>query len=378
MGVEISEVHSRKELKQFMVFPNKLYAGSPYYVPPLIHEEMAVFSEKKNPVFENAEARLFLARRDGRIVGRIAAIISHIANEKYGTKNMRFGWFDFIENYGVAAALLQAAESWGRGKGMETITGPHGFNDFDKWGMLIEGFDTVPTFSSYYNYPYYVDYAEKYGFQKDADAFEYRVRNLLTTPFPPRYAEMAERLMERKGYSVLEFKNRKELMSRAGEIFDLLEEAYADLYGVVPLTANQRGYYAKKYFPYLDPDLVQVVVNKENEVIGVLVALPNLSEGLQKAKGKLLPFGLIRLLLTVRKTKLVDFILAAVRKGYRCRGVDVVMGYAMYKAVLKRGFEEGESNPELEANKQVRAEWQITDHVMTRRRRIFKKQIPPA
>jgi hypothetical protein len=141
----------------------KLYAGSAYYVPPLVPEEIAVFSPK-NPVFENAEAKLFLARRDGQIVGRIAAIISHIANEKFGAKNIRFGWFDFIEDYAVAEALLKRAEEWGRSRGMQTITGPQGFNDFDKWGMLVEGYDTVPTFSSYYNYPYYVDYMDRYGF----------------------------------------------------------------------------------------------------------------------------------------------------------------------------------------------------------------------
>lgn len=378
MDLNIAEVLSKKDLKQFMVFPNNLYAGCPYYVPPLVHEEMAVFSKKKNPVFENAEARLFLARRDRRIVGRIAAIISHIANEKFQTKNMRFGWFDFIEDYDVAAALLSTAEDWGRANGMETITGPHGFNDFDKWGMLIEGYETVPTFSSYYNYPYYVHFTEKYGFQKDADAFEYRIKNLQTTPFPQRYAEMAQRIMKRKGYSLLEFKNRKELMRWAPHVFDLLEEAYADLYGVVPLTPNQRNYYAKKYFPFLDPDLSQIVVNKDNQIIGLFIGLPNLSEGLQKAKGKLLPFGLIRLLRAARKTKTIDFILAAVRKGYRCHGVDVIMAHAMHNACIKRGFEQGESNPELEANPQVRAEWQVTDHVMTRRRRIYKKQIPPA
>jgi GNAT superfamily N-acetyltransferase len=374
MALEIAEVQSKRDMKKFMLFPMQLYAGSPYYVPPLIHEEIGVFSPK-NPVFENAEAKLFLARRDGRIVGRLAAIISHIANEKFNAKNMRFGWFDFIDDYAVAEALLKKAEDWGRTRGMRTITGPQGFNDFDKWGMLIEGYDTIPTFSSYYNHPYYVEFIERYGFVKEADAFEYRIKNLQTNPFSPRMIEMAERIRKRKGLSVLHFRNRKEMSARAGEIFDLLEEAYADLYGVVPLTPNQRAYYIEKYFPVLVPDLAKVVVNSENKIIGVVVAMPNLSTALRKANGRLFPFGIVHMLLAMRKPKLVDFVLAGVRKGYRGRGIDLIMGVELYTTLKKWGFEEGESNPELEANEAVRAEWQIIEHVQTRRRRIYKKDI---
>ena len=374
MAVNITEVNSKKDMKQFMLFPMKLYAGSPYYVPPLIHEEIGVFSPK-NPVFENAEAKLFLARRGGEIVGRIAAIISHIANDKYNAKNIRFGWFDTIEDYEAAAALLQTVETWGRSRGMETITGPQGFNDFDKWGMLIEGYETIPTFSSYYNYSYYVDFIERYGFIKEVDAVEYRIHNLSKNPFPPRLIEMAERIRQRKGYSVIRFRKRKDMLTRGDEIFALLEDAYADLYGVVPLTANQRAYYVKKYFPVLQPDLVKLVVNTENKIIGVFAAMPNLSKPLQKANGRLFPFGIVHLLLGMRKPKLVDFILAGVRKEYRGRGVDLIMAVEMYNTLVKWGFEEGESNPELETNAQVQAEWRIVDHVQTRRRRIYKKQI---
>ncbi|HUW61570.1 MAG TPA: hypothetical protein VMZ06_11230 [Candidatus Bathyarchaeia archaeon] len=374
MAVDITEVQSKKDMKQFMLFPMKLYAGSSYYVPPLIHEEIGVFSPK-NPVFENAEAKLFLARRGGQIVGRIAAIISHVANEKFKAKNIRFGWFDFIEDYEVAAALMQTTENWGRRRGMQTITGPQGFNDFDKWGMLVEGYDTIPTFSSYYNHPYYVDFVERYGFVKEADALEYRIHNLSKNPFPPRLIEMAERIRQRKGYSVVRFRKRKDLLSRGNEILDLLEETYTDLYGVVPLTATQRAYYVKKYFPVIPPDLVKLVVNKENKIIGVFAAMPNLSKALQKANGRLFPLGLVHLLLAMRKPKLVDFILAGVRKEYRGRGVDLIMAVEMYNSVVKWGFEEGESNPELETNEQVRAEWKIIEHVQTRRRRIYRKQI---
>jgi len=374
MAVDITEVQSKKDMKQFMLFPMTLYAGSSYYVPPLIHEEIGVFSPK-NPVFENAEARLFLARRGGQIVGRIAAIISHIANEKYNAKNVRFGWFDFIEDYEVAATLMQSVENWGRSRGLQTITGPQGFNDFDKWGMLVEGYDTIPTFSSYYNHPYYVDFVERYGFVKEVDALEYRIHNLSKNPFPPRLIEMAERIRQRKGYSIVRFRNRKDLLSRGNEILDLLEETYADLYGVVPLTVNQRAYYVKKYFPVIPPDLVKLVVNKENKIIGVFAAMPNLSKALQKANGRLFPFGLVHLLLAMRKPKLVDFILAGVRKEYRGRGVDLIMAVEMYNTLVTWGFEEGESNPELESNEQVKAEWRLVEHVQTRRRRIYKKQI---
>ncbi|MCX5770099.1 MAG: hypothetical protein NTZ09_07495 [Candidatus Hydrogenedentes bacterium] len=374
MAVDITEVQSKREMKQFMVFPMTLYAGSAYYVPPLIHEEIAVFSAK-NPVFENAEAKLFLARRGGKIVGRIAAIISHIANQKFNAKNIRFGWFDMVEDYEVAEALLRTAENWGRTRGMETITGPQGFNDFDKWGMLVEGYDTIPTFSSYYNHPYYVDYVERYGFVKEVDAVEYHIHNLCKNPFSPRLIEMAERIRLRKRYSIVRFRTRKELLSRGNEILDLLEETYTDLYGVVPLTANQRAYYVKKYFPVMVPDLVKLVINAENKIIGVLAGMPNLSKALQRAHGHLFPFGLVHLLLAMRKPKLVDFILAGVRKEYRGRGVDLIMGVEMYNTLAKWGFEEAESNPELESNEQVRAEWKLVEHAQTRRRRIYRKLI---
>lgn len=377
-SVEVTEVRSKKDLKKFVKFPMDLYADSPYYVPPLIRDEIDAFLPEKNPVFENAEAQLFLAVRGGKVVGRIAAIISLVANEKYNARNMRFGWFDVVDDYEVAAALFEAAEAWGRSRGMQTITGPQGFNDFDKEGMLIEGFESVPTIATYYNYPYYVDFVERYGFVKEADAIEYRILNLASKPLAPRLIEMAERLRERKGYRLLKFKNRKEMIARADEIFEVLEEAYDDLYGVVPLSPTQRQYYIKKFFNYLFPDLVKIVVNNENQVIGLFVALPSLSEGLQKAKGRLFPFGIFHLLLSIRRPKLVDFILAGVRKGYRGRGVDLVMAAEMYKTILKWGFLEGESNPELETNLQVRAEWRVVDHVMTRRRRIYKKAIGSA
>ena len=374
MALEIAEVQTKKEMKQFMLFPMRLYAGSAYYVPPLIHEEIGVFSPK-NPVFENAEAKLFLARRGGEIVGRIAGIISHIANEKFNVRNIRFGWFDMVEDYGVAAALMKTVEDWGRRQGMQTITGPQGFNDFDKWGMLVEGYDTVPTFSSYYNHPYYVDFTERYGFVKEVDALEFRISNISTNPFPPRLREMAERIRLRKGYSVVKFRSRKEMLTRADEIFGLLEETYADLYGVVPLTASQRAYYIKKYFPVLVPELVKLVINSDNKIIGIFAAMPNLSTALQKANGRILPFGLVHLLLAMRKPKLVDFILAGVRKEYRGRGVDLVMAVEMYNTLVEWGIQEGESNLELETNQQVQAEWRLVDHVQTRRRRIYKKQI---
>jgi hypothetical protein len=371
-AVRVAEVQTRRERKAFVRFPMRLFAGCPFFVPPLVFDELETLSPKKNPAFDMAEARLFLAYKGEEIVGRVAAILSHAANEKNRAKNVRFGWFDSINDLGTAARLLAAVESWARDRGMLTVTGPQGFDEFDKAGMLIEGYESVPTMATYYNYPYYNDLLEGCGYTKDVDSVEYLVRSM--TEFPSRLRVLADKLLQRGKYRVLEFTSRKEVMRRGNQLLALLQETYWDLYDCVPMTPRQRDHYVKKFLPLVNPQLVKCVMTDGDEMVGFFVAMPSLSEALRKANGRLFPFGIYHLWKAVRPgNPMLDFLLAGVKKEHRGRGVDLLMGLKMFESATKLGFKHAESNPELEDNYTVQREWRVVDHTIHRRRRIYKK-----
>jgi len=374
--INVIEAKTRKQRKAFVLFPMRLYAGCRYYVPPLISDELGVFSRKKNPALEGADVKLFLAYRGSDVVGRIAAIWSPTANYKFKSRNLRFGWFDCVDDYDVADALFGAVEDWGVELGAVSLTGPQGFNDFDKTGMLIEGFETRPTVAGYYNHAYYRDLVERYGFTKDVDYVEFKLRNLNRDELPPRLASLVKRVKDRRRFRILEFPSLKAMLSRATEILDLVEDSYACLYGTVPLTKRERKYYISKYFTFLRRELVKVAVNEQDQIIGFLLAMPSLSEAFQRANGRLLPFGFIRLWRALRTTnKTVDFLLVGVKRAYRGRGVDLLLADAMHKSIKELGFEEGETNLELETNKRIQAECAPFDRVLHRRRRVYRKAI---
>lgn len=377
MNVEIRLVETKRDLKTFIKVPFELYKGNPYWVPPLIMDDLDTFNPKKNPAYEHAEARLFLAYKDGKAVGRIAGILSHVANEKYNTRNLRFGWIDTINDYEVARSLLLAVENWGKELGMETMTGPHGFSDLDPEGMLVEGFDQLPTISVYYNFPYYPEFVEKYGFTKEIDYLEFRSVNPLDTGIPPKLLRLGERIKERSGIQVHKFKNKSEVKKRSVELFYLLDEAFEEIYGSVPLTERQVNYYIKKYFSFVDKDLIQLAVNENDEAVGFMIAMPSLSKGFQKAKGRLLPFGWFHILKALKKYEVLDFYLAGIKKSYRGQGVDLLMVLEVVKAALKKGVKYAESNPELETNKKIHAQWKYFNPTQHKRRRIYRKDIAP-
>jgi len=375
-GIEIIEVQTRGQLKEFVLFQQRLYADCPTFVPPLISDELASLSRDHNPAYETADATILLAVRGGETAGRIAGIISHTANKKFGTKNARFGWFDCKNDYAVAAALFDAVERWAKSQGMETITGPQGFNQFSKVGMLVEGFEHLPTVATYYNHAYYNDLVTRYGFVKDVDYVEYLILNIANHQLPPRLEIIAEKVRRRGRYRVLNFPKKRDMLRRANEIFDLLQDTYAELYGVTPITPSQRKYYVKKFFPFLHESLVKVAVNERNQMVGFFIAMPSLSMALQKARGRLLPFGAVHLWRASRGAgAMLDFCLAGVRKHCRGRGVDLLMAREMFKSISTLGFAQAESNPELESNRAVRAEWKSFDHILHKRRRVYKKTI---
>ena len=376
MSIEVKEVKTKKDLKNFIKFQMKLYEDNPYYVPQLIRDEMEIFDRKKNPAYEIGDTKLFLAYKDGKIVGRIAGILNRVANEKYKQKNLRFGWFDCIDDFEVAKALFDAVEGWGKELGMETITGPQGFTDLDPEGMLIEGFDELQTIATMYNYPYYKELVEKYGFEKEIDYIEFQ-----TTPpkskdeLPAKLLKTAEWVKKRYNFKLLKFKNVKQAKQRGKELFDLLDEAYEELYGTSPLTDKQKQYYINKYISFVNPKLLEAVVNEKDEMIGFMIIMPSLSRAFQKAKGKLFPFGFIHILKALKNYEYLDFYLAAVKKEYRGKGVDLLMVINIAQKAIELGVKHSESNPELETNKKVQGEWKYFNPRQHKRRRIFIKNI---
>jgi hypothetical protein len=376
MSTSITVVESRSELKSFILFPHRLYRGNPCWVPPLIMDERDTLSAGRNPAFDEAEAQLFLARRGGKIVGRVAAIISHAANRKYATRNLRFGWFDAVQSHEVTRLLLDAAVSWGRQRGMVTMTGPHGFTDLDPEGMLVEGFQERATIATIYNHPYYPLLMERYGFEKDVDYVEYQGFVPVGTGLPQRMTALADWSAKRNHWRLVKIASIRELQKDYGQkLFDLLDESFEELYGTVPLTQKQKDYYIRKYLPFARPDLVKVVYSPEGEMIGFMVALPSLAGAFQKARGKLFPLGFLHILRALRKFDSIDFMLAGVRKECRGKGVDLLLSLDMFRTAISRGIRVAESNPELESNLRIQGQWKIVSSRQHKRRRIYRKSI---
>ncbi|MCI0470708.1 MAG: hypothetical protein L0Y73_03520 [Candidatus Aminicenantes bacterium] len=376
MPVDVRVVETKKDLKRFVKLPFMVFRDNPYWVPQLIKEDLEIFNRKKNPAYNSAETKLFLAYKNGKPVGRIAGILSHAANRKYKTKNLRFGWFDTIEDYEVADSLFNAVENWGKELGLATITGPHGFTDLDPEGMLVEGFDQLPTIAVYYNHPYYPVFTDRYGFKKEVDYLEFKAVPPNEKTMPDKLLRIGEKIKERSSIKILKFKSKKELKPVIGKVFKLIDEAFEEIYGSVPITEQQMSYYVKKFFPMVDKDLLQVAVNDKGEPVGFMLALPSLSKGFQKAKGRLFPFGWYHILKAVKgKNDVVDFYLAGIKKKYRGLGIDLLMVLETTKETMRRKIATVESNPELENNQKIQAQWKYFNTTNHKRRRIYKKEI---
>ena len=377
MAIIIKKVADKKDLKAFIRFNYELYKNNPYAVPDLYDDMLNTFSPKKNAAFEFCESDYFLAYQDGKLVGRVAAIINHRANETWNKKEVRFGWIDFIDNPEVSKALLQEVERWGKSKGMTEIVGPLGFTDMDAEGMLIEGFDQLSTMATIYNYPYYPQHMERLGYEKAADWVEFK----LTVPdrLPDKFVRIAEIIMQKYNLKIKKLKNRKEIeqYGYGQKIFDLINEAYAPLYGYSKMTQGQIDQYVKMYLPMLDLRMVTLVEDAEKNLVAVGISMASMSEALQKAKGKLLPFGWFHLLkaLFVKHSKTLDLLLVAVKPEYQSKGVNALLFYDLVPIYQKMGFKYGESNPELEDNKKVQAQWSAFESELHKRRRAFRKTI---
>jgi GNAT superfamily N-acetyltransferase len=375
MSVEVKEVKTKKELRKFVEFNIELYKDSPYHVPNLIDEEIMTLSKDKNPAFETCEAIYFLAYKDGKTVGRIAGIIVHKSNEIWNQKHARFGFVDFIDDDEVTDALFNAVTTWAKGKGMMALHGPLGFTDLDHEGMLIDGFDQMGTMAAIYNYPYYPQHMERMGFVKDQDWKEYKI--YIPDSVPEKHQRIGNIVKQKYGLKVKKFKKRKEIWPYANKIFETLNKAYAHLYGFSPLTQKQIEYYVKMYIPMLRLDLITLIIRESDDAVaGFGITLPNLSNAMRKAKGSLLPFGFIHLLKTLySKPEVVDLYVIGILPEYRNKGVSALLFNDLIFQYIRLGTIYAESNPELETNNAVQAQWDYFKHEHHKTRRAYIKYI---
>lgn len=375
MSVIIKEVTEKKELKRFVKFNIELYKDCPFHVPGLVEEEMVTLDKAKNPAFEVCDSIYFLAYKEGQIVGRIAGIINRLSNETWGQKRARFGFLDFIDDNEVVDALFDAVAKWAIQHGTTELQGPMGFTDLDHEGMLIEGFDQLGTMATIYNHAYYPKQLERIGFCKDQDWNEYKI--YIPEAVPEKHLRIGEIVKKKYGLKILKFKKSKEIMPYARPLFDTLNTAYAPLYGFSKLTSRQIDYYIKMYVPMLRLDLVTLIVKEDdNSVVGFGISLPNLSHALKKAKGHLFPFGWIHLLKALKsKPKVVDLYLMGVLPEYQSKGVNALLFNDLIPEYIRVGTVYAETNPELESNNAVQAQWDYFKREQHKSRRVYLKPL---
>ena len=384
--ITIRKVENKRDLYAFIRFNYELYKGNPYAVPDLVPDLQETFDRKKNAAFEFCEAELFLAYREKKLVGRVAAIINHKANKTWQVRNVRFGWIDFVDDLEVSEALLKAVEQWGRERGMDKIVGPLGFTDMDPEGMLTDGYDQLSTMSTIYNYPYYVSHMERLGFGKEVDWVERKVivptKDHAHDANSERYLRVAEMSAKRYNLHIRKFKSHREVLQADGgqyiqKVFNIVNKAYAPLYGYSEMNERQIQQYADTYLQFLDMRLLTVVENEENEPVAMGVCMGSLSRALQKAKGKLWPFGWYYLLKSVyfKHEPVLDMLLVAVLPEYQNKGVNAMLFADFIPIGRDMGFVWAELHPQLETNEKSQGQWAYLECSIHKRRRCWQKSL---
>ncbi len=377
-NIIVKPVSSKKDMKEFTELNYRLYKNHPYAVPDLAMDIQELFDKKKNPGIEFSDWQPFIAIKDGKTVGRVVAIINNVANEKWNLKNVRFGWIDFEEDIEIAKAMLEEVEKWGRERGMTHIQGPMGITDMDKEGMLTFGFDRLGTMNTLYNYPYYPEYIQKLGYEKDAEWLELRMD--VPESVPDKYHRVAELTMKRYNMHIKKLKNRKELMAGnyGQRIFDLINEAYSPLFGYSKISQKQIDNYVNFYLRVIDLRMVTLVEHDEtNELLAVGISMPSIVRALQKSGGKLLPFGWYHLLksLKFKYEDGVELLLIAVKPEYQSRGLTALLFDDLIPIYNQLGFKWAETNCILEDNVKNITQWQYLNPEIAKRRVCFKKPL---
>ncbi len=371
MDVFVKEVLTNNELLDFVHFPDYLYRRNAYYIPPLKKQQLYILSRDKNPAFLHCRARYWLAFSGNKVVGRIAAIINQRYNEEQNTRYMRFGWLDFVEDQHVLNALLEQVETWAQTEKLECVHGPLGFTSFDASGVLVEGFDELPTAWGSYNHPYYGPMLEKAGYQKDVDWIESKIR--VPQEKGQREIRLAQMIKERYGLRNAHIQNRKEIQLYARQMFDIINQVYGGLYAFSTLTQQQVESLIDGFLPLVHPDFVSVILNEQDEAVGFGVVVPSLSKALQKARGKLFPKGWFYLKQALKRNDTVDMLLIGVAPAYRQKGAHALIFEKIIGSLQQRGIKEVETTRELEDNKRVQQLWEGYETRQHKRSRCYIK-----
>jgi GNAT superfamily N-acetyltransferase len=371
MSVEIKKVGSRSELKKFVRFPHTLYKDCKQWVPPLNSGEMDSLTPGKNPAFEYAQADCFLAYKDGKVVGRVAAILNPRANKIWKQENARFGWFEFIDDYEVSGALLKTVENWAKEKGLTGVHGPFGFTDFDGEGMLIEGFENPGTITTIYNYPYYPKHMEYHGYSKVEDWIQYKF--LAQQPVPEKIEKLSKVVAERYNLKGPIFTKKKQLKPYVPKLLDLINVAFTNLYGFAPFTEAEKEYYVKNYFTFAQPELICFVTDEHDNLVAFGVSFPSLSKSFRKAKGKLFPFGFIGVLRELKRYKDIDLYFMGVHPDWQKKGVHALLMTELNKSYIRKNVRWAVSNPQLETNVHAVHVWENYSKEKYMRRRCYGK-----
>ncbi len=374
MDIEIREVKTRKDLKKFIYLPEKIHTNHANWVHPIYMDEWKYFNPKKNEAFSYCDTIILLAFRGEEAVGRVMGIINSRYNEHKNEKTVRFGYLETWEDEEVIHALLGHVEDWARNKGMTKIVGPYGFSDQDPEGFLIEGFENRATIATYYNFEWMPSMVEKKGYTKDVDYFVYKLD--VPKEVPEFYKRIYERAKKRGNFELLEFKKKKKIKPWIVPILSLMNECYlaGNIYGYTPLSEKEMKSLAARYLPVLDPRFLKAVLI-EGEVASFVVGMPDMTEGIQKARGRLLPFGFLKVLRAAKKTKQLDLLLGAIKEKYRGRGLDAIMGIKMVISAQEAGMEIMDTHHEMEENVRIRAEMERMGGKLYKKFRVYKKEL---
>jgi len=371
--IKVKQVLNSSDLELFIKFPMELYKGNPYYVPPLINEEKSIWMKEENPALQYSEAAQFLAYKGENIVGRIAVMINHKEEKELGIRKVRFGWLDFIDDIEVSKSLINTAIEYAKSKGISKIEGPMGFTNLDKAGMLTKGFDKLATMIGIYNFDYYPKHMEQLGLVKEKEWVEFEIN--FPDTLPDKVEKFSRLIAEKYELELVKFKTKKDILPLVDSMFKLLDDTYKNLSTYTPITEEQIKHYKEKYFKFIDKDYIVCIKDKSGSLISFAITMPSYSKALQKAKGKLFPFGWWHLLNAGKKNDRANFYLIGIHPQYQKRGVTAIIFKEIYETFKKKGVKFLETNPELEENASIQALWQDYNPINHKRRRTYSLEI---
>ena len=371
--IKVKQVLNSSDLELFIKFPMELYKGNPYYVPPLINEEKSIWVKEENPALQYSEAAQFLAYKGENIVGRIAVMINHKEEKELGIRKVRFGWLDFINDIEVSKSLINTAIEYAKSKGISKIEGPMGFTNLDKAGMLTKGFDKLATMIGIYNFDYYPKHMEELGLVKEKEWVEFEIN--FPDTLPDKVEKFSNLIAEKYELELVKFKSKKDILPLVEPMFKLLDDTYKHLSTYTPITQEQIKHYKEKYFKFIDKDYIVCIKDKYGSLISFAITMPSYSKALQKAKGKLFPFGWWHLLNAGKKNDRANFYLIGIHPQYQKRGVTAIIFKEIYETFKKKGVKFLETNPELEENASIQALWQDYNPINHKRRRTYSLEI---